>query len=181
MRATLMYGAGDVRVEDVPDPVLREPTDAVVRVLRSCICGSDLWPYWSMPPSEHGRRMGHEFLGVVEDTGPDVPGFGGVNVPGTASAGWYPRGASSTAAAWGLIQAADEDRTCLGVQRSTLGEDASYGASALDSRWISRLHTGPTRGAGCLLSPLVCRLANTPARWYAAWPHSRRSCSVGSV
>ena len=75
MRATLMYGAGDVRVQDVPDPVLREPTDAIVRVVRSCICGSDLWPYGSMPPSEHGRRMGHEFLGVVEDTGADVPGF----------------------------------------------------------------------------------------------------------
>jgi hypothetical protein len=75
MRATLMYGAGDVRVEDVPDPVVREPADAVVRVLRSCICGSDLWPYWSMPASEHGQRMGHEFLGVVEDTGPEVPGL----------------------------------------------------------------------------------------------------------
>jgi threonine dehydrogenase-like Zn-dependent dehydrogenase len=75
MRATLMYGAGDVRVEDVPDPVLREPSDAVVRVLRSCICGSDLWPYGSMPASEHGRRIGHEFLGVVEDTGSDVPGL----------------------------------------------------------------------------------------------------------
>jgi threonine dehydrogenase-like Zn-dependent dehydrogenase len=75
MRATLMYGAGDVRVEEVPDPVLREPTDAVVRVLRSCICGSDLWPYGSMPASEHGQRMGHEFLGVVEDTGPEVNGL----------------------------------------------------------------------------------------------------------
>jgi threonine dehydrogenase-like Zn-dependent dehydrogenase len=75
MRATLMYGAGDVRVEHVPDPVLREPTDALVRVLRSCICGSDLWPYWSMPASEHGRRMGHEFLGVVEDTGAEVCGL----------------------------------------------------------------------------------------------------------
>jgi threonine dehydrogenase-like Zn-dependent dehydrogenase len=74
MRATVMYGAGDVRVEDVPDPVLREPTDAVVRVLRSCICGSDLWPYGSLPASEHGRRMGHEFLGVVEDTGSEVSG-----------------------------------------------------------------------------------------------------------
>src|ERR1700722_6755103 len=80
MRATLMYGAGDVRVQDVPDPVLRESTDAIVRVLRSCICGSDLWPYWSMPPSEHGRRMGHEFLGVVQDAGPDVPGLAGGDV-----------------------------------------------------------------------------------------------------
>ncbi|MER5435454.1 zinc-dependent alcohol dehydrogenase family protein [Streptomyces sp. NPDC002588] len=72
MRATLMYGAGDVRVEDVPDPEIQQPTDAVVRVLRSCICGSDLWPYGSMPQARHGERMGHEFLGVVEDTGSDV-------------------------------------------------------------------------------------------------------------
>jgi hypothetical protein len=70
-----MYGAGDVRVENVPDPTLHEPTDAVVRVLRSCICGSDLWPYWSMPASEHGGRMGHEFLGVVEDVGSEVSGL----------------------------------------------------------------------------------------------------------
>jgi threonine dehydrogenase-like Zn-dependent dehydrogenase len=70
-----MYGAGDVRVENVPDPVLREPTDAVVRVLLSCICGSDLWPYGSLPESEHGRRMGHEFLGVVEEVGADVSGL----------------------------------------------------------------------------------------------------------
>jgi threonine dehydrogenase-like Zn-dependent dehydrogenase len=70
-----MYGAGDVRVENVPDPVLREPTDAVVRVLLSCICGSDLWPYGSLPSSEHGRRMGHEFLGVVEEIGSDVAGL----------------------------------------------------------------------------------------------------------
>ena len=75
MRATVIYGAGDVRVEDVPDPTLREPTDAVVRVLRSCICGSDLWPYGSMPASEQGRRIGHEFLGVVEDVGAEVSGL----------------------------------------------------------------------------------------------------------
>ena len=70
-----MYGAGDVRVEDVPDATIKEPTDALVRVLRSCICGSDLWPYGSLPACDHGRRMGHEFLGVVEDTGADVPGL----------------------------------------------------------------------------------------------------------
>ncbi|MFJ6573405.1 zinc-dependent alcohol dehydrogenase family protein [Streptomyces sp. NPDC091292] len=75
MRATLMYGAGDVRVENVPDPVLKNPTDALVRVLRSCVCGSDLWPYAAKPPVEHGARIGHEFLGVVEDAGAEVSGF----------------------------------------------------------------------------------------------------------
>ena len=75
MRATLIYGAGDVRVENVPDPVLREPTDAVVRVLRACICGSDLWPYGSRLATEHGDRIGHEFLGVVEEAGAEVSGL----------------------------------------------------------------------------------------------------------
>ena len=72
MRATLIYGAGDLRVETVPDPKLHEPTDAVVRVLRSCVCGSDLWPYAGKPVQSHGSRIGHEFLGVVEDVGTEV-------------------------------------------------------------------------------------------------------------
>ena len=67
-----MYGAGDVRVETVPDPALVEPTDAVVVVTRAAICGSDLWPYKSMEPDENGRRMGHEFIGVVDAVGSDV-------------------------------------------------------------------------------------------------------------
>jgi threonine dehydrogenase-like Zn-dependent dehydrogenase len=72
MRATVMYGAGDVRVENVPDARLVEPTDALLRVTRACICGSDLWPYTQMEPTETGRRMGHEFVGVIEDVGADV-------------------------------------------------------------------------------------------------------------
>jgi threonine dehydrogenase-like Zn-dependent dehydrogenase len=72
MRATVMFGAGDVRIEDVPDARLIDPTDAVVRVTRACICGSDLWPYGKLEPSETGRRMGHEAIGVVEAVGADV-------------------------------------------------------------------------------------------------------------
>ena len=67
-----MYGAGDVRVEDVPDAHLVEPTDALIRVTRAAICGSDLWPYKSMEPTESGRRMGHEFIGIVEAVGTEV-------------------------------------------------------------------------------------------------------------
>ena len=67
-----MYGAGEVRVETVPDPGLLEPTDALVRVTRSAICGSDLWPYNQMEHTDTGRRMGHEFIGLVEDVGPEV-------------------------------------------------------------------------------------------------------------
>jgi threonine dehydrogenase-like Zn-dependent dehydrogenase len=72
MRATLMYGAGDVRVEQVPDSVIELPTDALVRITTSCICGTDLWPYGSMKPEAGPARMGHEFVGIVEDTGPEV-------------------------------------------------------------------------------------------------------------
>jgi len=72
MRATVMYEAGDVRVEDVPDAGLIDSTDALVRVTRAAICGSDLWPYKSMPRDAEGRRMGHEFIGVIDAVGADV-------------------------------------------------------------------------------------------------------------
>jgi threonine dehydrogenase-like Zn-dependent dehydrogenase len=72
MRATVMYGAGDVRIENVPDARLIEPTDALVTVTRACICGSDLWPYKGMEPSDTGVVMGHEAIGVVEEVGTDV-------------------------------------------------------------------------------------------------------------
>ena len=72
MRATVMFGAGDVRIETVPDARLIEPTDALVVVTRAAICGSDLWPYKAMEHSETGRRMGHEAVGVVEAVGADV-------------------------------------------------------------------------------------------------------------
>jgi hypothetical protein len=72
MRAAVMYGAGDVRVEDRPDPKIQQPTDAIVQVVLSCVCGSDLWPYRSMPATGTGRPMGHEFLGVVAETGGEV-------------------------------------------------------------------------------------------------------------
>ncbi|HEY6153617.1 MAG TPA: alcohol dehydrogenase catalytic domain-containing protein, partial [Candidatus Udaeobacter sp.] len=69
MRATVMYGAGDVRTENVPDPKIVESTDAVIRVTRACVCGSDLWPYQKMERNDSGRVMGHEAIGVVEDIG----------------------------------------------------------------------------------------------------------------
>ncbi|MFE3263417.1 zinc-binding dehydrogenase [Streptomyces sp. NPDC059215] len=72
MRAALMYGAGDVRVENVPDSAIKYPTDALVRITASCICGTDLWPYASMKPENGPARMGHEFIGIVEDTGSEV-------------------------------------------------------------------------------------------------------------
>jgi threonine dehydrogenase-like Zn-dependent dehydrogenase len=72
MRATVMYRAGDVRIENVPDATIVHPTDAVIRITRACICGSDLWPYNELEPTPAGRPMGHEAIGVVEAVGADV-------------------------------------------------------------------------------------------------------------
>lgn len=74
MRATLMYKAHDVRIEHVPDASIQKPTDAVIRIVRACICGSDLWPYndFQYDSERGGRQMGHEAIGIVEDVGKEV-------------------------------------------------------------------------------------------------------------
>lgn len=72
MRAAYMYEAGDVRVIDADVPTLREPTDALVRITASCVCGSDLHPYGKMRRDDDGRAMGHEFIGVIEQLGDDT-------------------------------------------------------------------------------------------------------------
>ena len=72
MKATIIHGPRDIRLEDVPDASLRRPTDAVVRVTASCVCGSDLWPYRGVTETKRPSRIGHEFVGVVEEVGDDV-------------------------------------------------------------------------------------------------------------
>jgi threonine dehydrogenase-like Zn-dependent dehydrogenase len=72
MRATVMYGAGDVRIENRPDPSIIEPTDAIVRVSAACVCGSDLWPYRGIEDLEWPAPMGHEYAGIVQEVGAEV-------------------------------------------------------------------------------------------------------------
>ena len=72
MRATVYYAPGDVRVESVPDPVIEQSTDAIVRITHACICGSDLWFYRGLEDWQPGWRTGHEWMGVVEEVGKDV-------------------------------------------------------------------------------------------------------------
>lgn len=72
MKATVLHGPRDVRVETVPDPVLKEPTDVIVRVVNAAICGSDLWPYRGIAKWPAGSRIGHEFTGIVEAVGSEV-------------------------------------------------------------------------------------------------------------
>lgn len=72
MRATVIHAPRDIRVETVPDPVLSTGADAIVRVVASCVCGSDLWPYRGVTDTDKPSRIGHEFIGVVEEVGPEV-------------------------------------------------------------------------------------------------------------
>ncbi|WP_432884078.1 zinc-dependent alcohol dehydrogenase family protein [Kribbella sp. CA-245084] len=72
MRATVIHAPFDVRLEELPDPKIEGPGDAVVKVVASCICGSDLWPYRGEPPVKQPRPIGHEFVGIVQEVGADV-------------------------------------------------------------------------------------------------------------
>ncbi|MEU5045932.1 zinc-dependent alcohol dehydrogenase family protein [Streptomyces griseorubiginosus] len=72
MRATILHAPGDIRVEDVPAPRIVSPTDAIIRTVATCVCGSDLWPYRGIEPTDEPHPMGHEYVGIVEEVGSEV-------------------------------------------------------------------------------------------------------------
>lgn len=72
MRGTMLYGAGDIRCEEVADPKIEKPSDAIIRLAVTCVCGSDLWPYRDTNRGNAPTRMGHEYCGWVEEVGADV-------------------------------------------------------------------------------------------------------------
>jgi len=72
MRGVVLHAPGDVRVEQRPDPTIEQPTDAIIRVTASCVCGSDLWPYRGIEPVSQPAPMGHEYVGVVQEVGREV-------------------------------------------------------------------------------------------------------------
>ena len=72
MRGAILHAPRDIRVEQREDPTIEQPTDAVIRLAATCVCGSDLWPYRGIEPVSGPAPMGHEYAGIVEETGPDV-------------------------------------------------------------------------------------------------------------
>ena len=72
MKGAVLYGPGDIRFEHRDDPTIVEPTDAILRLAASCVCGSDLWPYRGLQPIDGPTAMGHEYCGVVEEVGSAV-------------------------------------------------------------------------------------------------------------
>ncbi|MGW0652723.1 zinc-dependent alcohol dehydrogenase family protein [Streptomyces umbrinus] len=72
MRATIIHGPGDIRVENAPEPKITASTDAVIRTVATCVCGSDLWSYRGINPVTEPQPIGHEYVGIVEEVGNDV-------------------------------------------------------------------------------------------------------------
>ena len=72
MRGAILHAPRDIRVEDRDDPTIEKPTDAVIRLAATCVCGSDLWPYRGIEPIDGPAPMGHEYAGIVEETGREV-------------------------------------------------------------------------------------------------------------
>src|SRR6185437_1732837 len=72
MRGAVIYAPGDIRFEERPDPTIVAPTDAIIRIAATCVCGSDLWSYRGVNTVSEPMSMGHEYVGVVEEVGADV-------------------------------------------------------------------------------------------------------------
>jgi len=72
MRGTVIHAPGDVRFEELDDPRIVKPTDAIIRTVVTCVCGSDLWPYRGAEPVDEPHPMGHEYVGIVEEVGSKV-------------------------------------------------------------------------------------------------------------
>ena len=72
MRGAIIYAPRDVRVEQRDDPEIIHPTDAIIRLSATCVCGSDLWPYRGLEPVDRPTPMGHEYFGIVQEIGADV-------------------------------------------------------------------------------------------------------------
>lgn len=72
MRGTIIHAPGHIRIEDVPEPTITAPTDAIIRTVVTCVCGSDLWAYRGAEPVKEPHPMGHEYVGVVEEVGSEV-------------------------------------------------------------------------------------------------------------
>jgi threonine dehydrogenase-like Zn-dependent dehydrogenase len=72
MKGAVLYAPGDVRFEERDDPRIIKPTDAIIRMSATCVCGSDLWPYRGFNPTAEPSPMGHEYCGIVEEVGREV-------------------------------------------------------------------------------------------------------------
>lgn len=149
-----MYAPGDVRVIDAPDPRIEEPGDALVRLVRTCVCGSDLHPFHSMKPNPRGVSMGHEYLGVVEEVGADVatvrPGDL-VIVPFVFSCGvcdFCREGLQTSCRLAGLRSRRGSEGAQAEILRAPLADGTLYKVEAGEERYASLLTLSDVYGTG---------------------------------
>lgn len=136
MRAVIMHAPGDVRTEDVDKPTIVEPTDAVIRVVAACICGSDLWPYRGIEDVTRPTRMGHEYVGIVDEIGDAVRDMGvGDLVVGSFVA------SDNTCE---ICQAGFQSRCIHQVMMGSIGTQADYARIPLADGTLVKVDGEPT-------------------------------------
>ena len=118
MQGAVLHAPRDIRVEQRDDPKIKQPTDAIIRVAATCVCGSDLWPYRGIEPVDGPAPMGHEYVGVVEEVGSDVRGIR----PGQFVVGSFFASDNTCA----ICQAGYQSRCVHGEPMGAIGTQAQY-------------------------------------------------------
>ena len=118
MQGAVLHAPRDIRVEQRDDPKIKQPTDAVIRVAATCVCGSDLWPYRGIEPVDGPAPLGHEYAGVVEEVGSDVRGIR----PGQFVVGSFFASDNTCA----ICQAGYQSRCVHGEPMGAIGTQAQY-------------------------------------------------------
>lgn len=158
MRGVVMHAPGDVRTEDLEMPVIVEPTDAIIRVTATCICGSDLWPYRGLEPlAPHGQRMGHEYIGVVETIGDAVASV----APGDYVVGSFVASDNTCE----ICQAGYQSRCVHQVMMGSVGTQAQYARIPLADGTLVKTPGEPTAD---LVPSLLAASDVLGTGWYAA-------------
>ncbi len=158
MRGVVMHAPGDVRTEDLEMPVIVEPTDAIIRVTATCICGSDLWPYRGLEPlAPHGQRMGHEYIGVVETVGDSVTSV----APGDYVVGSFVASDNTCE----ICQAGYQSRCVHQVMMGSVGTQAQYARIPLADGTLIKT---PGEPSADLVPSLLAASDVLGTGWYAA-------------
>ncbi|KAA9131198.1 zinc-dependent alcohol dehydrogenase family protein [Microbacterium caowuchunii] len=158
MRAVMMYGPGDVRVEQRERPRILEATDAVIRVTATCICGSDLWPYRGLEPlADTPQQMGHEYIGIVEEVGDDVRGV----KPGDYVVGSFVASDNTCE----ICRAGYQSRCVHAVMMGSIGTQAEYARIPLADGTLVVVPGEPT---AALVPSLLAASDVLGTGWYAA-------------
>ena len=118
MQGAVLHAPRDIRVEQRDDPKIKQPTDAIIRVAATCVCGSDLWPYRGIEPIDGPAPMGHEYAGLVEEVGSDVRGIR----PGQFVVGSFFASDNTCA----ICQAGYQSRCVHGEPMGAIGTQAQY-------------------------------------------------------